>query len=96
MMIRPVITEKSLLLANKGWYTFAVPKSLKKEDIRRVIHEVFSVDPIAVRTVSMHGKVRRVGRYLRKVRRPDWKKAIVRLKQGQTISIFESVNQQRT
>ncbi|MCX8008458.1 MAG: 50S ribosomal protein L23 [Patescibacteria group bacterium] len=94
MMIKPIITEKSLNIAQQGWYTFAVEKSLRKEEIRRIIKQLFSVDVVSVRSIRMHGKTRRVGRSLRTILRPDWKKAIVQLKKGQKLDMFDVKQEQ--
>lgn len=86
---KPVITEKSLTLAAKGWYTFAVARQAAKGIIAQEVHRLYTVDVVDVRTVSLHGKTRRVGKRMLPVQRSDWKKAIVRLKEGQRIDAFE-------
>lgn len=83
------MSEKSLLLASRGWYTFEVTHNARKEDIIRHIGSLYGVTVVDVRTVSMHGKERRVGRKSTRVRKPDWKKALVRLAKGQKIDAFE-------
>lgn len=93
-MIRPIITEKSMMSAQKGWYTFATGRFVRKETISAEIKKMFKVDVVTVRTIAMHGKVRRVGRSMRTVRHEDWKKAIVQLKKGQKIDIFDVVPQE--
>ncbi len=85
----PRMTEKSLLLASRGWYTFAVHSDADKKTIAREVSGLYNVTVVNVRTVSVHGKERRVGRFMRKVRKPDWKKALVKLKAGQKIDAFE-------
>jgi large subunit ribosomal protein L23 len=86
---RPVITEKSLMLVPKGWYTFAVSAAARKEQIAAEIAKLYNVKVVAVRTIRMHGKTRRVGRKMSTIARPDWKKALVQLKSGQKIDVFE-------
>jgi ribosomal protein L23 len=86
---RPVITEKSLGLAARGWYTFAVGKHVRKEVAAKEIEKLFHVNVMASRTIAMHGKVRRTGKKLITARRTDWKKIMVLLKQGQHIDAFE-------
>ncbi len=93
-MIRPIITEKSLTMAQKGWYTFAVGELDRKEDISKRVNAAFKVDVVSIRTIKMHGKVRRYGRGMRTVRHEDWKKALVQLKKGQKIDVFEVTSQQ--
>lgn len=87
--MRPLISEKSLGLASRGWYTFAVAKHARKEDIGRQIEKIYSVNVLSVRTIAMHGKVRRTGKKMVHKRKEDWKKAIVQLKAGQHIDAFE-------
>jgi len=86
---RPIITEKSLNLASRGWYTFAVAKHARKEHIAQEVEAKYHVDVLSVRTVPMHGKVRRTGKKMTPTHRPDWKKALVQLKAGQKIDAFE-------
>ena len=91
---RPVITEKTLASAAIGWYTFAVPLSARKEHISKAVAESYKVDVLEVRTRTMHGKIHRVGKKMAQIARQDWKKAAVRLKAGQHIDVFETVQQQ--
>ncbi len=88
-LLRPHITEKSMILAQGGWYSFAVPARLRKEDIAREISDLYKVNVTDVRTVKRTGKLHRTGRKMIMKRRPDWKKAMVKLKKGQKIAIFE-------
>lgn len=89
IVIRPVITEKTYALAAKGWYTFAVLPASNKAQVAGEITRLYGVNITAVRTVSVHGKTRRVGRRMLRTRKQDWKKAIVRLREGQKIEAFE-------
>lgn len=86
---RPLITEKTLLLASHGWYTFAVDIEASKASIAQAISGAYKVKVVSVRTVTMHGKVRRVGKLSLHVKKPDWKKAMVKLTKGQKIDVFE-------
>ena len=86
---RPVITEKSLMRASRGWYTFAVDIDASKPEIARAVNEAYSVSVTSVRTQTMHGKQRRVGKKMKTIQKSDWKKALVHLKEGQTIPVFE-------
>ena len=86
---RPHITEKTLLLAAKGWYTFVVDIKSRKEDTRKSIQTLYKVTVTDIRSVSMHGKIRKVGRMSKYSKKPDWKKVIVRLLKGQKIDAFE-------
>lgn len=89
IIIRPIMTEKSLTLAARGWYTFMADALARKEQIASEIHDIYKVDVVDVRTMIMHGKTRRVGKKAKPTKKQDWKKTMVRLKPGQKISIFE-------
>lgn len=92
-MIRPVLTEKSLTLASRGWYTFATDVRARKEAVGREVAAAYGVTVTSVRMVRMPQKTRRVGRLARPVARPAWKKALVTLAKGQTIDIYEKQTQ---
>ena len=84
---RPIITEKSSLLAEKAVYTFEVAKDANKVEIKKAIEEIFEVKVVAIRTVNVHRKPKRMSRY--EGFKSAYKKAIVRLEPGQTIKAFE-------
>lgn len=84
---RPIITEKSALLAEKAVYTFEVAKDANKVEIKKAIEEIFNVKVVAIRTVNVHKKAKRMSRY--EGFKAAYKKAIVRLEPGQTIKEFE-------
>lgn len=90
---QPLITEKSTIIREKdGTYCFRVSVHANKIEIARAIEKVFEKDKVKVadvRTSRMQGKVKRMGRFLGK--KPDWKKAWVRLAPGSgEIDFFES------
>jgi large subunit ribosomal protein L23 len=88
--MRPVVTEKSTLgREERNEVTFAVEPGASKHDVRRAVEQLFRVRVEEVRTMRMPRKMRRVGRHLGA--RPRWKKAIVRLAEGQAIEFFEGV-----
>ncbi len=88
IIIAPLITEKTSALNRKqNSYSFRVSMNANKIEIKQAIEKIFAVNVEAVNTIHNHGKLRRVRRELGK--RPDWKKAIVTLRQGQTIPDFE-------
>ena len=87
---RPLLTEKSMDLSHHGKYTFRVAKDANKVEIRDAVHRIFKVDVVKVNTLNIKGKKRRVGRF-KEGRTSDWKKAIVTLKDGQTITMFEGL-----
>ena len=84
---RPIITEKSALLAEKAVYTFEVAKDANKVEIKKAIEEIFGVKVVAIRTVNVHRKAKRMSRY--EGFKSAYKKAIVRLEPGQKIKAFE-------
>jgi large subunit ribosomal protein L23 len=90
---RALITEKGAQIREQGKtgnrYLFDVHPDANKVQIAQAIKTVFSVDAVAVRTMSRQGKVKRMGRS--EGRRSHWKKAVVTLKPGQTIDVFDEV-----
>lgn len=84
----PVITEKTTIQKAEGnTVTFEVHIDATKEQIKEAVHEVFNVKVVEVRTIKMKGKPKRMGRFVGK--RSDWKKAIVKLAEGEKIPYFE-------
>jgi large subunit ribosomal protein L23 len=88
-ILKPVLTEKTLMLASRGVFTFSVRLSADKNQIEKAIADMYKVHPIEVRTVRLHGKMRRAGKKAQMVQRSDWKKAMVELKKGETIDAFQ-------
>ncbi len=86
---RPVVTEKSTEMQEQGRYSFEVSFRANKHDIKRAVEEAFGVDVIKVNTMHVRGKRKRYGPRLGGLKR--WKKAIVTLAPGNTITIFEGV-----
>ncbi len=89
ILIRPYITEKTMAHAQTGYYTFVVDIKTNKAQIAGAVKKQYKVTVTSVRTSTVHGKVRRTGRKMQPVRKPDWKKAIVILAKGQKIDAFE-------
>ncbi len=91
VIVRPLITEKSTELRDaKNIVAFQVDTRANKIEVQRAVETQFDVKVAEVRIARMHGKVRRQGRY--SGRRPDWKKAYVRLADGEKpIEFFEGV-----
>jgi large subunit ribosomal protein L23 len=87
---RPLITEKGTELKNQAnHYLFEVARDANKIEIKRAIESLFRVKVLQVRTISVQGKEKRVGRYVG--RTPNWKKAVATLKEGDSIEFFEGV-----
>ena len=87
ILIRPIVTEKSTALMEQGKYTFRVPLAATKIQIRQAVEQIFKVKGQAVNTMRYEGKLKRMGRT--QGRRSDWKKAVVTLKPGEAIELFE-------
>lgn len=86
---RPIISEKSTALAEiAGKYAFEVAVQANKHEIKDAVQRLFNVKVSAVRTLVMHGKVKRVGRF--ETKRSNWKKAFVTLADGQKIDFFQT------
>jgi large subunit ribosomal protein L23 len=89
IIYRPVVTEKSTGAIEDNKYTFVVDLKANKVEIRQAIETIFKVKVTRVNTIRVLGKTKRVGRTIG--RRPDYKKAIVTLAEGQRIEFFEGV-----
>jgi large subunit ribosomal protein L23 len=84
---RPLFTEKNDRLKERyNKYAFEVDIQANKIEIRQAVERIFGVSVVKVNTMRVHGKIKRRGRSVG--RRPDWKKAIVTLKEGDTIPIW--------
>ena len=90
IILKPIITEKSMLGAEAKKYTFKVAKDATKIDIARAIEEIYSVEVIKVNTINVRGKSRRYGRF--EGTTPSWKKATVTLSEkSKKIEFFEGM-----
>ena len=89
IIIKPIITEKSMDQVADRKYTFQVAKGANKIEIKKAVEEIFKVEVEKVTTMNYIGKPKRQGVFSGK--RADWKKAVVKLKEGsKTIELFES------
>ena len=89
---RPIVTEKSTMLRESGTnvIAFEVDSKANKIDVKRAVEELFKVKVAEVRLFNVRGKMKRMGRYVGK--RTDWRKAYVRLKEGESApDFFEGV-----
>lgn len=88
---RPITTEKSNVQAEYyGQYTFQVDRRANKLQVKEAVEKIFDVNVISVNTMNMPAKRGRFGRR-RLLRKPAWKKAVVKLAPGQRIQFFEGV-----
>ena len=86
---RPLITEKNTMLQAQGKYVFEVAEEANKHQIKQAVEKAFKVKVMAVNVMTVPGKTRRVGR--QQVLSPSRKKAIVALRPGDKIELFEGV-----
>ena len=90
IIIKPVITEKSMGLISDRKYTFVVDRDANKVEIKKAIEKIFGVKVEKVNTMNVLGKMKRMGRY--EGRRPSYKKAIVKLTaDSKPIEFFEGL-----
>lgn len=90
IIIKPIITEKSMALTEANKYTFKVMKKANKTEVKKAVETVFGVKVEKVNIMNVTGKKRRVGANVGK--KPDWKKAVITLKPGsKAIEFFEGM-----
>ena len=90
IIIRPVISEKSYnLIESEGQYTFQVDRRANKNQIKHAVESAFDVRVYKVNTLNVKSKPKRQG--LTRGRTATWKKAVVRLAEGERIDLFEGV-----
>lgn len=89
VLVKPMVTEKATNLSAVNQYVFMVETCANKISVSNAIEEVYNVRPISVNVIKMKGK--KVNRGKIAGRRKDFKKAIVTLKKGESISIYEGV-----
>jgi large subunit ribosomal protein L23 len=85
----PLITEKTARLQEAGKYAFEVAEGATKPQIKAAVEAAYKVTVTGVNVIVIKGKEKRMGRNL--YRKPDWKKALVTLKPGDKIQLFEGV-----
>lgn len=90
VIVRPLMTEKSLRLKEaRNAVSFQVVPDATKVEVRQAVEAIFNVRVTAVRTATVRGKLKRMGRF--QGRRPSWKKAVVTLAPGHKIELIEGV-----
>lgn len=87
---RPIITEKSMKLAQNNWYTFEVDKNADKIQIGKKVAEKFGVKVVSVRTINVKGEVKSQKRVRKLYRAAGFKKALVKIGKGEKIAMFET------
>ncbi len=89
VIAKPLVTEKSAVLASKGQYVFVVAQDANRVQVRAAVKAAYGVTPVSVNIQRVRGKAVRFGRI--EGRRKSWKKAIVTLPKGKTIDVYEGV-----
>jgi len=90
IIIKPLVTEKGTTMLSEGnWVTFKVHSDANKIEIKEAVQKIFSVSVLQVNTQIVRGKRKRFGRTMGQSK--AWKKAMVQLKEGDKIEIFEGV-----
>ena len=89
IIVRPIVTEKTSDMMKDNKYTFQVAIGANQFEIRQAIEAIFNVKVVNVNTIRVMGKTKRMGKYEGK--RSDYKKAIVKLAEGNTIPLFEGM-----
>lgn len=90
VIVRPVITEKSMKDANAGKFTFETALFANKTVIKKAVEDEFKVHVISITTAITKGKKRRQGKRRTEIEMSPWKKAIVGLKTGEKIDLFDA------
>lgn len=89
IIIKPLITEKTLREAGRGVFTFEVDRNCGKYQIKKAVEKMFNVHVLSVKTISVKGKKRTTGRKRTVSYAPDTKKAMLWLAKGEKIDLFE-------
>lgn len=89
ILIKPVITEKSMSNANLGKFTFVVEKDSDKGQIKKAVEKQFNVHVVDVSTSIVKGKSKRAGKRRNVVKESHFKKAVVKLAEGEKIAVFD-------
>ena len=89
ILIKPIITERSMMEASRGRFTFRVDLKANKQEIKNEVAKVFNVHPIDITTIVVKGKVKRSMKTRKTTKQSNWKKAVVSLKQGEKIDLFD-------
>lgn len=90
---RPLLTEKSMKLAKNGYFTFLVDKDARKPDVVVSVKALFGVDPVSIKVANYKGGVKLQRNRKGITKTAGYKKAMVQLKKGQNINIFQPVEE---
>jgi large subunit ribosomal protein L23 len=90
IVLAPLVTERSMVMRDdENKYAFRVHRRATKPEIRKAVEELFDVRVVSVSTMNVMGKTKRLGRFVGT--RSAWKKAIVKVAEGQKIEIYDAV-----
>jgi large subunit ribosomal protein L23 len=89
ILVKPMVSEKSVMLIEENKYSFIVARDANKIEIKQAVEKLFKVKVLDVTTRNLRGKMKTMGRY--RGRRPDTKRAIVKLAEGNKIEIFSNL-----
>jgi len=89
VIVRPLVTEKSAILASKNMYVFVVKNDANRIQVAAAVKAMYDIKPLTVNVMNVRGKTVRRGRVEGK--RKAWKKAIVTLPKGKSLNIYEGV-----
>ena len=89
ILVKPMVSEKSVMLIEDNKYSFVVAREANKIEIKQAVEQLFKVKVLNVTTRNLRGKMKTMGRY--RGRRPDTKRAIVTLAEGNKIEIFSNL-----
>jgi len=92
LLLRPLFTEKTVAETSRGRYAFLVKPEATKTEVKNEVEKMFGVKVVKIQTITVHGKLYRTGKRFLQRRRENTKKAIVTLKSGQKIALFDTVN----
>lgn len=90
ILLRPIMTEKSMKLAAKKEYTFEVASDANSKQITKEVADKFKVDVLSVQIINLHGKKKMQKRVRKSYQTTGFKKAIIRIKKDQVITLFET------
>jgi large subunit ribosomal protein L23 len=89
ILVKPLLSEKTAFLGGENKYVFEVAKKANKKEVAKAIEHLYNIKPVKINMIRVQGKEIRTGRQRGKMK--DWKKAVVTLKSGDKISIYEGV-----
>jgi len=89
VLIKPIVSEKATMLSSQNAYVFEVAPRMNKIEIKKAVQKVYNVTPIKVNIINVMGRNVRYGKTTGRTK--NWKKAVVTLKKGETIQLYEGV-----